>query len=114
MDNWKIIFYQTANDRELVKEFIDSLNLKKQAKVYQQIGLLRKYGLRLPFPYLRKLAGTKRLWELRVSSYRIFLSPVLEKNILLIHAIVKKTQKTPKKELKIAESRLKDFIRSVL
>ena len=73
--------------------------------------LLKEYGLNLPAAYLKKLTGTKKLFELRVSAYRIFLSPIIKRNILLIHMIVKKSNKTPKKDLRLAESRLKDFLK---
>lgn len=61
-------------------------------------------------PYLKQLTGVKKLWELRAERYRIFLTPLKQKNILLIHAIIKKTQKTPKKELKLAVKRLKEYL----
>ena len=111
MKEWKIIFYQTTRGDKPVEEFIDKLDFKKQTKIFSHLELLKEYGLNLSATYLKKLAGTKKLWELRVSVYRIFLSPIVKRNILLIHMIVKKSNKTPKKDLRLAESRLKDFLK---
>lgn len=105
-----MVFYQSVSGRQPVRDFISRLNEKQRSKIYLQIGLLRDYGLNLPMPYLKKLVGTKKLWELRVSAYRIFLSPVPEKKILLIHMIIKKSNKTPKKDLILVEKRLADFL----
>jgi len=110
-DKWQVVFYQTARGEELVRKEISQLNDKHRAKIYLQIGLLKEHGLNLPWPYLKKLAGTKSLWELRISVYRIFLSPLSNKRILLLHMISKKTPKTPKQDLKLAEQRLKDYLK---
>ena len=110
MNNWKIVFYQTASGREPVKEFIGKLPAKHQAKINQHIDLLKEYGIFLVQPYLKKVAGSKNLRELRPARYRIFLSFLAKKNILLIHSILKKTQKTPKKDIKLAEKRLKEYL----
>lgn len=114
MNNWKVIYYRTASGREPVVEFIKALSSRRnQEKIVWTITLLEKYGLQLGIPYLKKLRGTKNFWELKVNKYRIFLSPIFEKNFLLIHAIIKKTAKTPKRDLKLIKKRLKDFIRSL-
>jgi len=61
-------------------------------------------------PYMKKLR--QNLYELRVKSkvaVRVFYSPVTGIYYLL-HAFVKKTQKTPEKELKIAIDRMRDLL----
>jgi len=109
MNNWKIVFYGTARGKEPVNEFIQNLAKRDQGKIIWAIDLLKEHGSSLPAPYLRRLAGTKKLWELRAKQYRIFLSFLTKKNIILIHAIKKKKQKTPKKDLQLAEQRLKEI-----
>jgi len=114
MIDWKVIYYQTARGEEPVISFIKKLPKEDQGKIIWTINLLETHGLRMGSPYLKKIEGTKKLWELKVNKYRIFLSFVLEKNILLIHAIIKKTQKTPKKDLKLIKNRLKSFMEDSL
>jgi len=111
LNKWQIIFYQTLRGDEPVKDFICGLSVKQQAKIYSHLDLLKEYGLNLSPTYLKKLAGTKRLWELKISSWRIFLSLFEQRNILLIHMIAKKTNKTPKRDLEICQKRLHDFLK---
>ena len=69
----------------------------------------------VPVKYFKKMSGTDGLWEIRVQSGNdIFrLLGFMEDNNLVIlnHAFQKKTQKTPKKEIHIAETRKKDFLK---
>ena len=107
---WRVVYYQTKSGKEIVKEFIDSQPNKKRAKIVWMIELLKEHGKALPRNYLKQLAGSKKLWELRPNFYRIFLSFLKKKNILLIHTIIKKTQKTPKKDIKLALKRLNEYL----
>ena len=108
--SWKVVYYQTKRGKEIVKEFINSQPNKKRAKIIWMIKLLKEHGKVLPKTYLKRLTGSKNLWELRPGFYRIFLSFIQEKNILLIHAIIKKTQKTPKKDIKLVKKRLNEYL----
>lgn len=53
------------------------------------------------------------LFELRVKGKegiaRVFYCTLAGKRIIILHGFVKKTQKTPQKELKIAQRRLKEI-----
>lgn len=101
-------YFTTASGREPVVDFIESENTKVRSKIYEIIGYLAEYGFHLP-TYLRRMSGTKSLWELRIKyqrQYRIFLAHIGDKEIILLHAIVKKTQKTPEKDIQTAQERL--------
>ena len=105
---WKILLYQTLQGDSPVKEFIDSLELKTQAKVHNAINLLREFGKRLGSPNMKCNIGTE-LWELRIlgsDSIRILYIAIIGKTFLLLHGFKKKKDKTPPKEIKIAEERL--------
>ena len=68
----------------------------------------------VPVKYFKKMIGTDDIWEIRVQSgSKIFrILGFVEKNNLVVlnHAFQKKTQKTPKKEIAIAEARKKDHL----
>ena len=55
-----------------------------------------------------------KLWELRIQSgrniYRIFYFAHTGRRFVLLHTFQKKTRKTPRKELAIAERRLNDVL----
>lgn len=109
-DQWKILLYQTPQGDSPVKEFIDNLELTAQAKVRNTINLLKDFGTRLGSPHIKKLTGTK-VWELRIlgaDSLRILYISVTGKTFLLLHGFKKKKDKTPPKEIRIAEDRLEE------
>jgi len=71
------------------------------------------FGIRLGLPHVKKLTGTQ-LWELRIlgsDSLRVLYIAMTGKTFVLLHGFKKKKDKTPPKEIKIAEGRL-DELRS--
>jgi len=60
------------------------------------------------------MIGTDDIWEIRVQSgnniFRILGFIEANNLVVLNHAFQKKTQKTPKKEIAIAEARKKDHL----
>ena len=68
---------------------------------------LRSMGLFLPARYLKKIA--KKVWELRPGDIRLFLT-IKNNKAFVIHGIRKKSQKTPKKDLKLAIKRIKEEV----
>lgn len=98
MNKWQFII------TEWVAEFIGNLSVKDEAKVRNIIRLFEEYGQALPVKYLRRISGTKELWELRAKRARIFL--VISGNIgIAVHGIIKKSQKTPKQDIELAVKR---------
>jgi phage-related protein len=94
-----------------VKNFISSLSLDAQAKVVLGLKLLEQYGIKAGPPHVKKLTGTQ-LWELRIlgnDNIRILYVAVVNRNFLLLHGFNKKKQKTDRKEIKTAESRLDEY-----
>jgi len=103
---WKILLFETPRGEKPVSEFIKSLDEKTQSKTAQAIDLLEKFGNLLRMPYSKKL--TAQLYELRIRSkqeIRIIYC-FKNRNIYLLHAFKKQTQKTPKKEIETAFKRL--------
>jgi phage-related protein len=71
---------------------------------------MRIYGANLGMPHTR--AMNNGLFELRMKSKegigRVFYCTLIGKRIVMLHSFIKKSQKTPSKELKIAISRMKE------
>src|SRR3990167_3764742 len=104
---WKIEYYKTASGRDLIKEFIDGLEPKIKGKIYNTFELLAEFGPQLRMPHSKKLVGTP-LWELRIlgeASTRFFYISMIKQTFLILHGFTKKKQKTPRKEIEIAEKR---------
>ena len=112
MQNWKIKVYETLNGEKPVEKFIKSLDEKIQLRVTRTLDYLEEFGLEGAYPHTKKLIGTP-LWEIRIlgiDNIRIFYVTVTGKIFLLLHGFKKKTQKTPNKEIKIAEKRLNEYL----
>jgi len=64
--------------------------------------------LQAVIPHVKKLTGTP-LWEIRIlgeNNARILFVTHIGKQIVLLHAFIKKSNKTPAKEIAIALKRL--------
>lgn len=111
MDKWKVIYYSYSSGSNPVKEFLDA-NPKAKVKAFRIFFNIQEYGLTSVIPHIKKLAGTP-LWEIRIlgeDSTRILYITREVKQIFLLHAFVKKTNKTPLKEINIALKRLKESL----
>jgi len=87
-----------------VETFLESLNEKEIAKTIRTIELLEEFRNNLGMPHSKHL--TDGLLELRIRGKReIRIFYCFNKNkAVLLHAFIKKTQKTPEKELNIAKT----------
>lgn len=111
-EKWKIELYESARGERPVEEFFDSLETKARLKINHAIELLETFGLEGGYPHIKKLTGSD-LWEYRIlgsDSIRIFYVSMTRKTFLILHGFKKKKQKTPTKEIKIAEERLKEYL----
>jgi len=90
-----------------LEKFIKTLQKPTIAKVLRTIDLLERFGPKLGSPHTKKISA--RLFELRVSGkqeIRIFYA-FYKSHIFLLHGFVKKSQKIPEKELRIAFQKIK-------
>lgn len=91
------------------------LNDGEQARIRWLLALLEVHGTQLGMPYSRHVRG--QIWELRITSgrrsYRILHSPVAGHTFALLHAFSKKTEKTPARDLALAEQRFADYRASI-
>jgi phage-related protein len=69
---------------------------------------------RVPEQYLKKLEGTDGLWEVRAEfggdAFRLLGFWEAGRLIILTNGFAKKTQKTPQRELAIADQRRRDYL----
>jgi len=108
-----VTFYRTVDGKCPVQEFLDSLPGKVAQKIVWVLRLLEDID-RVPASYFKKLAGTEDIWECRIqfgsNAYRIFCF-FLNNSIVLTHGFVKKSQKTPAREIERAEVYRRDFLK---
>jgi phage-related protein len=96
-----LIYYQLPSGEKPVENFIDSLNTKMRAKAFASLELLSEYGNALRSPHSK--AVSNGLFELRIKFAgditRIFYFFYVKNTIVLTNGFVKKTRKTPLKEI---------------
>ena len=110
----QIIFYRTASGQNPVEDFLNQLPPKSAQKVTWVLKLIEDLN-QVPSKYFKKLVNTQELWEIRVSAgsniFRLIGFFDGPKIVVVAHGFQKKTQKAPKRAIKIAEERKKDYFR---
>ncbi|MDP3093500.1 MAG: type II toxin-antitoxin system RelE/ParE family toxin [bacterium] len=110
---YKVKFYRNSQtSKSPVLEYIENLGYKERAKILKYIEFLRGHKGYLDEPYSKHIKGKIR--ELRVNfsknRFRIFYFIFIRKTIVLLHAFLKKTERTPVQEIKKAEENYYDVI----
>jgi phage-related protein len=111
----QIHFYRAKDGSQPVADYIIALRKKndkdsriKLNKIQDYINALHEYGLQLREPYIKHLEG--ELWELRPLRDRILFVAWHNNSFVLLHQFMKKTQKTPAREIEKAKRELADLI----
>ncbi|HBG62391.1 MAG: hypothetical protein A2Y03_08655 [Omnitrophica WOR_2 bacterium GWF2_38_59] len=106
------VYYSTESERVPVEKFIDSLNARTQQKFFAVVGMLEKYGKSLPEPHAKYLG--EEIYELRFKGQeghvRILHFFYHEDKVILTNGFIKKSNKTPKKEIESAKFRRETYI----
>jgi len=93
-------------------DFYKKQNPKVQLKIDWTIELIRTTPI-VPKKFFKKMKSTDDLWEIRVDAdkgiYRIFSFFDNGDLVILLNGFQKKTQKTPKNEIKRAERLKKEY-----
>ena len=114
MEKYNCYYYQSKNGRCLVEEFIESLSEASCRQYFAKVNLLETFGHKLPMPHAKKIESKEKIYELRFNDksgiIRVLYFFFEGNNIIFTNVFVKKTQKTPKKEIEIAIDRKKMFL----
>lgn len=107
---WEIIYYNEAVQQDLV-----NLPAGIQARYIHLTDRMLVYGPNLGMPHTKAIDNG--LLELRLKSKeglgRVFYCTLVGKKIVMLHTFIKKSQKTPAKELKVAIQRMKEVKENV-
>ena len=98
-----IVYFSDERGRCPVREFVNSLPPDEQAKVFAYICELKKQGHNLRRPMADYV--TRGLYELRPKANRIFYFFYLQASAVLVHAIRKRTDELPKRDIVLALKR---------
>jgi len=105
--NWTV---ETLN--ETVNEELEALPWDMKARFSRVVELIETFGLnQVGPPHIKHLEGS--LWEIRLTGKsgisRALYVAVKQKRVVVVRVFVKKTQKTPRREIKIALERAKEI-----
>ena len=114
---YELIFYHSRNGSSEIEAHLDTLAKEGETnktsrinreKILSYMQALSLYGTRIGAPYVKHIEGD--IWELRPLRNRIFFFYWKDKRFVLLHHFIKKSQKTPAKEIQRAKLNLKDFL----
>ncbi|MCK5715911.1 MAG: type II toxin-antitoxin system RelE/ParE family toxin [Thiomargarita sp.] len=106
--NWKVTFYNS-------KVEIDTLAFPTGilANFLHIAEMIETIGLNLGKPYIGYLGDG--LYEIRARGKegigRSMYCTTTGKEVVILHSFIKKTQKTPKKDLNLAKKRMRDILK---
>lgn len=110
--DWITEFYLSEEGNSPVEEFLRGLDDKTQARFIWAIEQLKVQNVRAGEPLVKHLEG--KLWELRRASsgniYRLLYFFFTGKKIVFVHGFQKKTPKTPRREIELAQKRIDDYL----
>jgi phage-related protein len=92
---------------------LDNLTDAQVTKITWVLKLIREID-HVPSKYFKKLVNTDDIWEVRIdvgkNTFRLLGFYCGKELIILTNSFQKKTQKTPKNEIELAEKRKKEFL----
>ena len=104
---WSIEYYSKAVERTILR-----LPPGLLARYVRLTDLMLEFGPALGMPHTRAMGGG--LFELRVKGQegivRVFYGTATAQRIVMLHVFIKKSQKTPRRELEIARRRLQEVL----
>ena len=103
-------FFLTSNGKEPVRDWLKEMNRENRKTIGEDIKLVQ-FRWPLGMPLVRKMEVD--LWEVRSklsnnTIARTFFT-VTNNQMILLHGIIKKSEKTPKKDLDLARTRKKQW-----
>lgn len=111
---YDVFFYRNNKGNEPVKEYLQELASKndktsriKLNKIRDYIQILKEHGTQAGEPYIKHLTG--EIWEIRPLRDRILFAALVDGQFVLLHYFMKKSQKTPKREIERALKNLQDL-----
>ena len=102
---WTVTFYSQRVEDEIL-----TLPAGILARFLRYAERMESYGPDLGMPHTRAMGGG--IFELRIKAAegiaRVFYCTVVGRRVVFLHQFVKKTEKTPSRELDVARRRMKE------
>ncbi len=105
---WRVAY----DDR--LEDWLQEIPSDIKARVLRVVDMLVRFGPEnVREPYVRAIRGYKKLFEIRAKGRdgiaRVFYFTYQSKTIVLLHGFMKKTARTPQREIEVALRRMKEY-----
>jgi len=88
---WQVEFYKTVDNKEPVKDWLDTFDLKIRTKIQKHFDRLERKRLNLKHPFIRHLET--QLYEINILDekriFKIIFFPNAERKLILLHGFIK-------------------------
>lgn len=114
---YEIEFYENKNGKSEIADLIKDLKQRSSTnkecrinftKIVAYLDLLEEFGTRVGEPVTKHLDG--EIWELRPLRNRLLYAYYKDNKFIILHHFIKKTKKTPKREMEQAKRNLQDYL----
>lgn len=114
---FEIQFYRDKNGDSEILNYINDLKERARTskdsevnynKIIAYMDMLKEMGTRVGDPVTKHLDG--EIWELRPLRNRLLYAYYKDNIFIILHSFIKKTRKTPRREINKAKRNLKDFL----
>jgi len=110
---WRVDFYEEEGGSAPVEDFLENLPKKQRAKALAVVRKLEEEGPALPFPFSSQVEGPLR--ELRTrfgkTRLRVLYFADARRTFVLLHGLVKTTEKLEESDIRTAEQRMTDHVK---
>lgn len=113
---YEIEFFEDAKGYSEIVTYIKDLEKRSKSnkecrvnynKIIAYFDLLQEYGVMIGEPMIKHIEG--EIWELRPHRNRFLYAYYDEGTFVVLHYFIKKTQKTPRRELEKAKRNLEIY-----
>lgn len=111
--NFDVEYYELPDGTHPAEEFILEQNVKMRAKIFLALEFLEEKGPQLREPFSKPLGDG--IFEIRAKQgsdiSRVLYFFVIGRKVILTNGFIKKTQKTPTREIERAKHYREDYYR---
>jgi phage-related protein len=99
-----------------LEDWLETIPADVKAKILRIVDMLVEYGpTNVREPYVKHLEGHKKLYEIRAKGKdgigRVFYFTWYGEKIILLHGFMKRSMKTPHREIDVSVQRMMEVIR---
>ncbi|GMR04416.1 MAG: type II toxin-antitoxin system RelE/ParE family toxin [Thermodesulfobacteriota bacterium] len=99
-----------------LEDWLDGIPPEIKARILRIVDMLAAYGPQnVREPYVKPVRGHKKMFEIRAKGKdgiaRVFYFTFTGRKIILVHGFIKKSAKTPAREIETASRRMKEVLK---